>query len=82
MMHIKLKMVNSVSHNNNNSRVHNFSVILPQRGVRDSDSDLRLSLVSLKNSQAAIGVHIARIEKELHDRGVSRYIIHPDRDLT
>jgi hypothetical protein len=50
--------------------------------MRDSDSDLRLSLVSLKNSQAAIGVHIARIEKELSDRGVSRYIIHSDRDLT
>ncbi|MDH4213865.1 MAG: hypothetical protein OEV85_08085 [Candidatus Thorarchaeota archaeon] len=70
-----------MSHKSNNSRIHNFSVILPHRGVKDSDSDLRLSLVSLKNSQAAIAVHIARIEKELADRGVSRYIIHPDREL-
>jgi len=82
MMHARLKMVNSVSHKNNGSKIHNFSVILPQKGIRNSDSDLRLSLVSLKNSQAAMGVHIARIEKELSDRRVSRYIIHQDRDLT
>ena len=78
-MRAKKKWVNAVSQKSNNPRVHNFSVILPHRGIRDSDSDLRLSLVSLKNSQATIGVHIARIEKELTDRGVSKYIIHPDR---
>lgn len=68
-----------MSNTENIPKSHSFHVILPHRGLRDSNRDLRLSLVSLKNSQAAIAVHIARIEKELADRKVSKYIIHPDR---
>jgi hypothetical protein len=76
---MKIKKVNAVASTTDAPRAHNFQAILPQRGLRDSNRDLRLSLVSLKNSQAAIGVHIARIEKELERRKVSKYIIHPDR---
>jgi hypothetical protein len=76
---MKIKKVNELSNTAEISKIHNFQVILPKRGLKDSDRDLRLSLVSLKNSQAAIGVHIARIEKELADRKTSKYIIHQDR---
>jgi hypothetical protein len=72
-------MVSTLGHNANGTRTHNFCVILPQKGSGNTNSELRLSLVSLKNSQAAIGVHIARIERELADRRVSQYIIHQER---
>jgi hypothetical protein len=76
---MRIKQVNAMINTAKAHRVYSFKAILPQRGLGDTDRDLRLSLVSLKNSQAAIGVHIARIEKELEERKVSKYIIHPDR---
>ena len=54
--------------------------LLPDKVKYASDSDLRLSLISLKNTQSALGVHVTKIEKELSNRGVSKYIIHQERD--
>jgi len=61
-------------------REFKFNVVLPQSTVHASDIDLRLSLVTLKNIQAVVAVHVSKIEKELKKRGVSKYIIHQCRD--
>lgn len=50
-------------------RKHAFNVILPRKLSEHSDSDLRLMLVSLKNTSVAVSVHIQRIERELRKRG-------------
>jgi len=57
-----------------------FQAILPDRVKSATDSDLRLSLVSLKNAESVIAVHVKRIEQELTSRKVSKYIIHQERD--
>lgn len=57
-----------------------FQTLIPERVKAASDNDLRLSLVSLKNAQSAISVHVMRIERELSSRNVSKYIIHQERD--
>jgi len=57
-----------------------LQALLPEKVKSATDTDLRLSLISLKNTQSAIGVHVVRIERELTNRGVSKYIIHQDRD--
>jgi hypothetical protein len=44
-------------------------VLLPNSIRNDSDNDLRLELVSLKNAKVAVTVHIQRIERELARRG-------------
>jgi hypothetical protein len=55
--------------------------ILPEKVKIATNNDLRLSLISLKNTQSAIGVHVSKIERELKNRGVSKYIIHQGRDM-
>ncbi|MFX1561157.1 MAG: hypothetical protein ACFFBL_11265, partial [Promethearchaeota archaeon] len=52
-----------------------FQAILPDRVRSATDNDLRLSLVSLKNAESVIAVHVMRIEQELTNRKVSKYII-------
>lgn len=54
--------------------------LVPEKVKKATDSDLRLSLISLKNTQSAIAVHVMNIERELKHRGVSKYIIHQSRD--
>jgi hypothetical protein len=66
--------------NLNHQRHMKFQAILPDRVKSATDSDLRLSLVSLKNAQSALAVHVMRIERELTSRNVSKYIIHQERD--
>jgi hypothetical protein len=55
-------------------------VILPQSTIDATDIDLRLSLVSLKNIQSVVTVHAIKIERELERRGVSKHILHQDRE--
>lgn len=55
--------------------------LLPEKVKSATDIDLRLSLISLKNTQSALAVHVMKIERELSNRGVSKYIIHQDRDI-
>jgi hypothetical protein len=62
------KRVDRIS-NISNWRKHAFSVILPRKLSECDDSDLRLMLVSLKNTTVATSVHIRRIERELENRG-------------
>lgn len=50
-------------------------VLLPNSIRKDTDNDLRLELVSLKNAQVAVTVHIQRIERELARRGSHRQIL-------
>lgn len=50
-------------------------VLLPNSIRKDNDNDLRLELVSLKNAQVAVTVHIQRIERELARRGSHRQIL-------
>ncbi|MFX0046027.1 MAG: hypothetical protein ACFE8Z_09280 [Candidatus Hermodarchaeota archaeon] len=52
-------------------RKHAFRVVLPRRLSEEKESDLKLMLVSLKNTRVATSVHIQRIEKELKRRGCS-----------
>ena len=52
-----------------NWRKHSFSVILPRKLSEHTDSDLRLMLVSLKNTTVAASVHAIKIERELKNRG-------------
>lgn len=54
--------------------------LVPEKLKSATDSDLRLSLISLKNTQSAIAIHVMKIESELSKRGVSKYIIHQERD--
>ena len=54
---------------------HSFNVILPRKLSEHTDSDLRLMLVSLKNTRTAVSVHILRIERELKKRGSSLTIL-------
>ncbi|MFW9976268.1 MAG: hypothetical protein ACFFDQ_13435 [Candidatus Thorarchaeota archaeon] len=48
---------------------HSFKVILPEKVNAHTDHELRLMLVSLKNTIVASSVHISRIENELRKRG-------------
>ena len=59
-----------------------FRALLPDKVKSATDADLRLSLVSLKNALSAISVHVSRIEQELENRHVSKYIIHQERDTS
>jgi hypothetical protein len=59
-------------------RRRSFPVLLPKRLKSDSDSALRFQLISLKNAEAALVVHIRRIETELKRRGTHTQILgHP-----
>ena len=62
--------------NPKNLKLH---ALIPERVKSATNNDLRLSLVSLKNTQAALAVHVMKIERELANRGVSKYIIHQER---
>ncbi|MGY5852938.1 MAG: hypothetical protein RTU92_05165 [Candidatus Thorarchaeota archaeon] len=57
---------------------HAFQVLLPKRIQSHNDNDLRLMLLSLKNTRNATVVHIQRIERELAKRGVSKSLIRTD----
>ncbi len=61
-------------------RKHSFNVLLPKRLKTDTDSALRFQLISLKNSEAALVVHIRRIERELKRRGAHTQILGHPRD--
>ncbi|MFX1603174.1 MAG: hypothetical protein ACFFCK_06775 [Promethearchaeota archaeon] len=50
-------------------RRRTIPVVLPNSIRTDSDDDLRLELVTLKNAQVTVAVHIQRIERELARRG-------------
>lgn len=50
-------------------------MLLPKRLKTDSDADLRFQLVSLKNAESALVVHIKRIERELEKRGSHTQIL-------
>ncbi|MFW9945113.1 MAG: hypothetical protein ACFFB7_08955 [Candidatus Sifarchaeia archaeon] len=52
-------------------RKHTFKVVLPRRLSEETERDLKLMLVSLKNTRVATTVHIQRIERELKRRGCS-----------
>jgi hypothetical protein len=56
-------------------RKYSFPVLLPKRLKTDSDADLRFQLVSLKNAESALVVHIKRIERELEKRGSHTQIL-------
>jgi hypothetical protein len=56
-------------------RAYAFPVLLPKRLKTESDVDLRLQLVSLKNAESALVVHIKRIERELEKRGSHTQIL-------
>ena len=73
-------MVMETTVNLEHQRHLRFQAILPDRVKSATDSDLRLSLVSLKNAESVIAVHVKRIEQELTSRKVSKYIIHQERD--
>ena len=73
-------MVMETTVNLEHQRHLRFQAIFPDRVKSATDSDLRLSLVSLKNAESVIAVHVKRIEQELTSRKVSKYIIHQERD--
>ncbi|MHA2379232.1 MAG: hypothetical protein ACXADO_03125 [Candidatus Thorarchaeota archaeon] len=50
-------------------RKHAFKVVLPRKLSEHTESDLKLMLVSLKNTRVVTSVHIQRIERELKKRG-------------
>lgn len=50
-------------------------IMLPNSIRTESDNDLRLELVSLKNAQVTVAVHIQRIERELAKRGSHTQIL-------
>nr|KXH75706.1 MAG: hypothetical protein AM325_16020 [Candidatus Thorarchaeota archaeon SMTZ1-45] len=52
-----------------------FNVIIPRRTSSNTDAELRLMLVTLKNTVIASSVHISRIENELRKRGKSSRIL-------
>ncbi|MGD9381002.1 MAG: hypothetical protein PVI03_01005 [Candidatus Thorarchaeota archaeon] len=56
-------------------RKYSLPVLLPKRLKTDSDADLRFQLVSLKNAESALVVHIKRIERELEKRGSHSQIL-------
>ena len=61
-------------------RKHSFKALIPTNLKEDSDRDLRLILVSLKNAESAIAVYIQRIEKELERRSSRIQILGYKRD--
>ncbi|MHA2312584.1 MAG: hypothetical protein ACXADC_00270 [Candidatus Thorarchaeota archaeon] len=61
-------------------RKHSFNALIPKNLNQDSDRDLRLILVSLKNAESAIGVYIQKVEKELMKRGSRTQILGYKRD--
>jgi len=67
----RLDRINNVS----NWRKYAFSVILPRKLSEHTDSDLKLMLVSLKNTTIAASVHIHKIERELKERGCNLTIL-------
>ena len=58
-----------------NERHLSFKCCIPAKMGRCSDDDLRLSLVTLKNAQANVGVCISRLERELKRRGASTSLL-------
>jgi hypothetical protein len=56
-------------------RKYSFPVLLPKKLKTDTDADLRIQLVSLKNAESALIVHIKRIERELENRGSHTQIL-------
>jgi len=73
-MKSKERSVDRIS-NGSNWRKHAFSVILPRKLSEHTDSDLKLMLVSLKNTTIAASVHIRKIERELKERGCNLTIL-------
>jgi hypothetical protein len=66
----------ALSHvNYGNLRRHSFNVFLPRKLSEHTENDLKLMLVSLKNTLSVSTVHIARIERELKKRGCSMSIL-------
>jgi hypothetical protein len=66
----------TLSHTNyHNLRRHSFNVFLPRKLSEHSESDLKIMLVSLKNTLSVSTVHIVRIERELKKRGCSMSIL-------
>lgn len=63
-------------------RKHSFNVLLPRRIGTNSDVELKLMLVALRNAIVAISVHISRIENELQERGVDTRILSGLRPTT
>ncbi|MHA2299897.1 MAG: hypothetical protein ACXACD_02975, partial [Candidatus Thorarchaeota archaeon] len=61
-------------------RTHSFKALIPTNLKVDSDRDLRLILVSLRNAESAIAVYIQKIEKELERRGSRTQILGYKRD--
>jgi len=62
-------------------RMHSLKVILPKKLSTHSDCDLKLMLVSLKNTMVTGAVHISRIEKELRRRGIEPSILGGSRGI-
>lgn len=52
-----------------------LNVLLPLKIHTHTEDELRLMLVTLRNSIVASSVHISRIENELRKRGVDRRIL-------
>ncbi|MHA2066157.1 MAG: hypothetical protein ACXABY_17435 [Candidatus Thorarchaeota archaeon] len=61
-------------------RKQSFRALIPTNLKEDSDRDLRLILVSLRNAESAIAVYIQKIEKELTKRGSRTQILGYKRD--
>ena len=61
-------------------RKRSIPIMLPNSIRNDSDIDLRLELVSLKNAQVTVAVHIQRIERELARRGSHTQILGYERE--
>jgi hypothetical protein len=61
--------------NYHNLRRRSFNVFLPRKLSEHTESDLKLMLISLKNTLSVSTVHIGRIEGELKKRGCSLSIL-------
>lgn len=67
---------NHAPHSNyRNLRKRSFNVFLPRKLSEHTESDLRLMLISLKNTLCVSTLHIGRIEGELKKRGCSLSIL-------
>ena len=58
-----------------NLRKRSFNVFLPRKLSEHTESDLKLMLISLKNTLCVSTLHIGRIEGELKKRGCSLSIL-------
>ncbi|MFW9925816.1 MAG: hypothetical protein ACFFDM_03500 [Candidatus Thorarchaeota archaeon] len=56
-------------------RKHSFNVILPRKLSEQTENDLKLMRVSLKNAISVSTVHMRRIERELEKRGCNLTIL-------